>query len=227
MPTLAALRTLIEDRFPDALPLTQRTAAPVATGLAGFDRILPRGGLPPGQLTVWHPEGASLTLLRAACHAALARGERTAWVDAVRTLGADWHQGPLLLRPRSRRSALRFAEGLLATGGLSLVVLTGVEPDQTETIRLSRAAHEGGGAFVAVTTRTLTAGVRLTSRFLPDDYRFVPTPFGDPAAVREVALAVEARASGWFARAVVRLPVQDLALRMALETAMPDRRGTR
>jgi len=37
----AAIRALIEHRFPDAAPLTHPTAEPAATGIEGLDAILP------------------------------------------------------------------------------------------------------------------------------------------------------------------------------------------
>ena len=55
--SIAALRELIEQRFPDATPANWRAAEPVATGVGPLDRILPGGGLPRGQLTVWTPQG--------------------------------------------------------------------------------------------------------------------------------------------------------------------------
>jgi hypothetical protein len=227
MSATATLRALIERRFPDALPPARRAAGPVATGVAALDRILPQGGFPRGRVAVWRPRGGAVAVLRAACAAALERGERAAWVDGARTAGADWARGPLplLLRPCGRALALRFAELLARSGGLSLVVLAGAEPSGAELVRLSRAAHEGGGAVVALTTSTLTAGVRLASRFLPDDYRYDPSPFAEPAAVREAAVAVEAWASGWSRRAVLRLPIASHDLRLSLEPGLADRRG--
>src|SRR5688500_20272481 len=64
----AALRALIEHRFPDATPVTHRTAEPVATGIEVLDEILPGRGLPRGRLAVWMPQGGASAVLRAACH---------------------------------------------------------------------------------------------------------------------------------------------------------------
>src|SRR5207253_1071091 len=50
---LRALQELLQLRFPDAAPLTQRTTQAVPTGLAPLDEALPSGGLPRGKLTVW------------------------------------------------------------------------------------------------------------------------------------------------------------------------------
>ena len=43
---LRSLRALIEQKFPDAIPLARRTIKPVATGIAELDRALPGGGFP-------------------------------------------------------------------------------------------------------------------------------------------------------------------------------------
>lgn len=222
-----ALKSLLAQRFPDAALLPERTTIPIPTGIAELDRVLPSGGLPRGRLVVWlGAEGAGATaFLRAACFRVLARGERAAWVDGQRTLGVPWRSGPLLVRPASESTALRSAEILLRSGGFALVVLTGVDPDQTAMLRLSRFAHEGGGAFVALTHRTLTASLRLSSRFLPADYSLAPTPFGDPARIRSVALALEVRAPGWNASTTLRLAALSHDLRCALDPELADRRG--
>lgn len=222
----AALRTLLADRFPDAVLLPERAAPPVATGLEQLDAILPRGGFPSGRLVAWQsPQGGATAVLRAAMTGILDRGERAAWIDGARRLGWHWRDGPLVVRPDSPDLALRAAEILLRSGGFALVVLTGVDPDQTAMLRLSRTAHEGGGAFVAVTPRSLTASLRLVSRYLPAEYRRSADPFGGVARVDAVALLVEARAPGWQARTTFHLPLLPYDLRMALEPGLPDRRG--
>src|SRR5437868_4388618 len=55
----AAIRALIEHRFPDATPVTHRTVEPVATGIEALDAILPGHGLPRARLTS-HASMASL-----------------------------------------------------------------------------------------------------------------------------------------------------------------------
>src|SRR6202022_3020362 len=49
----AAIRALIEHRFPDATPVTHRTAEPVARGIEALDAILPGQGLPHGLDASW------------------------------------------------------------------------------------------------------------------------------------------------------------------------------
>ena len=119
--SVAALRALIQQRFPDALPPSQtdggRTTDRVATGISALDRALPNGGLPRGRLSVWAPQGGATAILRAACHSVVADGERAAWIDGDGTVaGAFWNDGGgslYLVRPTSRLHALRAAEELL------------------------------------------------------------------------------------------------------------------
>src|SRR5438552_18233175 len=106
--SVAALRALIEQKFPDATPVTHRLTEQLATGIAALDRALPSGGLPRGRLSVWAPHGGATAILRAACHGIIAVGERAAWIDTVGTVaGAFWDRGPLLVRPTNRLNALR------------------------------------------------------------------------------------------------------------------------
>ncbi len=221
----AALRRLLVERFPDAVLLPDRASPPVATGLAEFDRIFPQGGLPRGRLVAWPTQVGATAVLRAACHGLLQRGERAAWVDGQRALGGEWIDGPLVIRPRDESLALKSAEILLRSGGFSLIVLTGVEPDQSALLRLSRMVHEGQGAFIAVSPRTLTASIRLSSRFLLDRFRWSVGPFGEVAAVETVALEVAATAPGWSRSATLTLPAASHDLRHALDPDLADRRG--
>jgi hypothetical protein len=229
--TATALRTLIGQRFPDAVPIPEeearRRVGPVPIGVEGLVRAFPAGGFPRGRLTVWLSLGGATTVLRAACRATIGAGERAAWIDGAGVLGIDWaaRETPLLIRATSRLHALRWAEGLLSSGGFALVVLAGAEPQGTEPIRLVRAAHEGGGACVALTARASMAALRVTSRFLPSGYRYLPGPFADPAAVRTATLEVRVRTPGWNERAEVVLPILPYDLRLSVETNAPDRRG--
>lgn len=166
-----------------------------------------------------------MAILRASCHTLLTLGERTAWIDGAHTVGPSWHEGPLLIRPTGRISALKWGEGLLRCGGFALVVLTGVEPHGTETVRLARAVHEGGGAFVALTTSAVMAALRVTSRILPDSYQWLQGPFADPAAVRAATVDIRVRAPGWNESARVVLPVTPYDLRLSLDPELVDRRG--
>ncbi len=224
----AALRALIEHRFPDATPVTHRTAEPVATGIEVLDEILPGRGLPRGRLTVWLPQGGASAVLRAACHTTVAAGERAVWIDGLGTVaGPFWEEGPILVRPRTRKHGLRGAEELLRSGGFALVVIAGIEPEGTETVRLSRAAREGGGALVTLTTHASMASLRITSQILRESYRWRKTPFGDPAEAQEAKLRVRVRSLGWNRSAEFSVPVVSYDLRMSLDTGLVDRRGVR
>src|SRR5690606_22297795 len=97
---LHELRKLLEGRFPDAVPVTYRTAGAVATGLGELDRMLPGGGLPRGRLAAWVPGGGATAVLQAACLAAGGRGERGEWgVGGGAVAGGLCRAGPLLGRP--------------------------------------------------------------------------------------------------------------------------------
>jgi hypothetical protein len=224
--SVAALRALLQQRFPDATPLTggSQTTEQVATGIVALDKVLPNGGLPRGRLSVWSPQGGVTAILRASCHSVVAAGERSAWIDGDNTLaGTFWSEGPYLVRPKSRLHALRAAEELLRSGGFSLLVMAGAEPQGTEMVRLTRAAREGGTALIAVGTSASMASLRLTSRLL--HYRWRRTPFGDPAEAQDVTVRVHARAVGWNAHTDFPIPVTHHELRLSLESELADRRG--
>ena len=239
--SVAALRALIQQRFPDAAPLAggAQTAEQVATGIDALDKVLPNGGFPRGRLSVWAPQGGATAILRASCDSVVANGERAAWIDGDNTVaGAFWTQvayvsgvgsvgtsdeGLYLVRPKSRIHALRAAEELLRSGGFSLLVLAGTEPQGTETVRLIRSAREGGAALVAIGDSASMASLRLTSRLMR--YRWRRTPFGDPAEAQEATVKVHARSVGWNAHTELLIPVLHHELRLSLESELADRRG--
>jgi hypothetical protein len=224
----AAIRALIENQFPDAIPVIHRTAEPVATGIEVLDAILPGRGLPRGRLTVWMPQGGATAVLRATCHTTVAQGERAVWIDGLGTVaGPFWEEGPILVRPKNRKHGLRAAEELLRCGGFALVVIAGIEPEGTETVRLSRAAREGGGALVTLTTHASMASLRMTSQILRDTYRWRKSPFGDPAEAQDVMIRVRARSLGWNRSAEFAVPVIPYDLRISLDAGLVDRRGVR
>ncbi len=225
---LASLREFLEQRFPDATPVTHRTTDQVATGISALDRVLPSGGFPRGRLSVWAPNGGSTAILRAACYATTTLGERAAWIDGAHTIaGHSWAPGPVLLRPKTRRHGLRAAEELLRSGGFALVILSGTDPRGAETVRLTRAAREGAAAIVSITVLSALSSVRLSSSLHPDGYRWRHTPFGEPADVRVVTMHIRARALGWNAHAELLVPVMHHELRLSLEPGLVDRRGVR
>jgi hypothetical protein len=222
--TTTALRALIEQRFPDATPVLRRIAPPVATGIAELDRALPNGGFPLGKLSIAEPKGGVTAMLRSACDHTVLNGERAAWVDGARTIaGAFWRDGPLLVRPECHTHAVRAADELLRSGGFRLVVLTGIRATDTETMRLVRAVHDGGGAFVVMADHAPMAGLRLASAITEWCWQF--DPFGDPAALTDVRVRVHTRALGWDRHAEFLLGVESHDLRLSLEPGLADRRG--
>ena len=220
------LRALLESHFPDATPVTHRTAEPVATGISALDAILPGGGLPRGRLTVWMPEGGATAILRATAQTTVFNGERAVWIDGLGTMaGPFWEEGPVLVRPRTRKEGLRASEELLRCGGFSLVVVAGIEPEGMENVRLSRAAREGGGALVTLTTHTSMASLRVTSTILGESYRWRRDPFGDPAETDEAKLRIRAHSLGWSRSVEIPIAVVPFDLRISLESGLVDRRG--
>jgi hypothetical protein len=223
---LSSLRSLLEQRFPDATPVTHRTVDQVPSGIAALDRCLPAGGFPRGRLSVWAPLGGATAILRASCYSVVHAGERAAWIDGEHMLTSNsWIDGPVLLKPVTRRSALKAAEELLRSGGFALVVLSGADPQGQEAVRLTRAAREGGAAFVNLTTTSALSSLRVASNLDPRGYQWHRTPFGEPAVAHDVLVRVRARAMGWNGHTQFLVPILHHELRMALEQGQPDRRG--
>jgi hypothetical protein len=164
-------------------------------------------------------------VLRAAVAESLGRGERVAWIDGARSLGPHWIAGPLVIRPQTADLARKAAEILLKCGGFALVVLTGLDLDSGAMLRLSRMVHEGGGAFVALTTAAHTAMLRLSSRILSDQLRAALGPFGDIAMIERVTVRIEARSPGWSAHTLLHLPTRHHDLRLSFDPDVADRRG--
>jgi hypothetical protein len=106
-----------------------------------------------------------------------------------------------------------------------LVVLTGLDLDSAAMLRLSRMVHEGGGAFVALTTAHHTAMLRLSSHFLPDQLRASTNPFGEIAKIERVTIRIESRSPGWNAHTLLHLPARHHDLRLPFEPSLADRRG--
>lgn len=221
------LKEALAQRFPNAQPIAYRTVGAVATGLCTLDNFLPGNGLPRGRLSLWTPGGGATAILYAAAQGVAARGERAAWVDGAGTIAGDsWKPGALLLKPEGELEALICAEELLRSGGFGLVVLSGAgRAFRQEDVRLSRAVRDGGGAFVALSSTSSVAHLRVSSRIAPDGYRWRLDPFGEPVEVTEVRVQVEAHALGWNGRTNVTLPIVSPAYRTAADPRLIDRRG--
>lgn len=224
--SLTHLRETLVRRFPDALPLSYRTAQAVATSIPELDGLLPNGGLPRGRLTVWVPGGGVTAILRSASMGVVSRGERVGWVDGAGMIGRDGSTGFLLLRPKHELDALVCVEELLRSGGFALVVLSGAERGAArEAVRLSRAAKEGGSAFVSVSAASPIASLRLSSRLPPEGYLWRRNPFGEVVEVKAARVEVEAHSLGWSGRTSFALPVVNRPVRLALDPLLVDRRG--
>ncbi|HSJ25940.1 MAG TPA: hypothetical protein VK929_14785 [Longimicrobiales bacterium] len=224
------MREALERRFPDALPLGHgRTVVASGTGIGALDALLPGGGLPRGRLTLWQPGGGATAVLRSACEAAVARGERAAWIDGAHLQGGDfWRAGPLLVRPGTPLHALEAAETLLDSGGLSVLIVQGCAREAIrEAVRLTRAARTGGCALVLVAEGTAVAHLRAQTRLSPDAYRWRTNAFGEPVEPLAVRLEMMASSMGWSGRTSFELPVRTYHLRHFPEPRLPDRRGWR
>jgi len=156
---LSALQDALRARFPAAAPdLAPRPDGEVGTGLETLDRLLPRGGLPRGQVTEWvvARSGGSATLLRRlVLHWARRPDEKVALVDAGRTLAAaDWvvtrSAALTFVRPAEPGDGPWCAELLLRAGGFSLVVLDGVGLRSRAAQRLSHLARESDSALLVI-----------------------------------------------------------------------------
>lgn len=225
------LRRELERRFPDAQPVRQGTTGGVPTGIGPLDGVLPAGGLPRGRVTLWRPGGGATAVLRSACEAVVAGGERAAWVDGAGVLaGAYWSAGPLLFRPDDPVNAAACAEELLRSGGFALVVLTGMGGGGLGDgggVRLGRGAREGGAAFVAVAGGAPVSHLKVRTAFDPAGFRWKEGPFGDPAMLESVGIRARLESMGLDCRIRFRLDVEVHDVRLSLEPRLVDRRGVR
>jgi hypothetical protein len=225
MPALADLRKALEARFPNAVPLLDRTIPQVSTGLPELDGILPGGGLPRGRLSLWVPGVGGSAVLRSACARAVERGERAAWVDEAGRVapGVEWGD-VALARPGNERQALECTEELLRCGGFAVVVRVGGSRGG-ERVRLCRAAREGGTALVEVSTDPHMAALRMVSRVDPAAFRWRLNGAGEEVEVEAVALRVQVLAPGWARESEVVLRVMNHEHSLSVEPGLVDRRG--
>jgi hypothetical protein len=223
---LSQLRQTLEARFPNAVPLPERTVPQISTGVEALDRILPAGGLPRGRLSVWIPGIGGSAVLRSACLGAVSRGERAAWVDGVGRVvdGVEW-AGVTLARPRTERQALECTEELLRCGGFGVVVLMGEGSLGTERVRLCRAAREGGSAIVELSANPHMAAVRMSARASPTSFRWQMNELGEPLRVESVVVRVLVAAAGWSRESDVVLAVNQHEHPLSMGSGLADRRG--
>jgi len=226
MSAIAELRRVLEARFPNAVPLPERTVPQISTGVEALDGILPGGGLPRGRLSVWVPGVGATAVLRRACAGAVERGERAAWVDGVGRASPEvtWG-GVVLARPRTEAQALECTEELLRTGGFAVVVRVGEGSSRGERVRLCRAAREGGSALIELSAEAHLAAVRILGRVGPESFRWRRNEWGEPIEVESVSLKVRVVASGWSRESDVVLVVTDHEHRLSVDAGLADRRG--
>ncbi len=226
MHVLAQLRHDLEQRFPDALPVARGLAAAVGTGIVQVDLILPSKGLARGRVTLWRPGGGSTAVLRAACRAAIERGERAAWVNGGGSGLDSRSDGVLLVRPSSDVETVVCTEELLRCGGFALVVVSGAgRQAAAAAVRLGRAARAGGSGFVMMGTDATVAHMRIQTRIRPDGYRWRSNPFGEPVEPESVEIELSASSLGWSGQARFELPLEIYPQRLGPEQALVDRRG--
>jgi hypothetical protein len=223
---IADLRRAIEARFPNAVPLPERTVPQISTGVEALDRILPAGGLPRGRLSVWAPGVGGTAILRSACRVAVDSGERAAWVEGPERIapGVNW-TGVVLARPRSELQSLECTEELLRCGGFAVVARVGEKSGGAERLRLCRAAREGGAALVEISADGHLAAVRMWARTGSESFRWRRNSRGEPIEVESVSLWVRVMATGWSRESKVVLTVAKHEQSLSLESGLVDRRG--
>lgn len=220
----ANLRSVIEQRFPTAVPAPPRLRS-VETGIPSLDALLPGNGFPRGHLTVWAPGAGATAILRGSCRSVLTRGERTAWIDGSHELYGNLWKGVVVIRPTEQKTALAAAEELLSSEGFSLLVLSGVQVDETQRLRLTKAAREGGSAFIVRESNPAQASLRISSRIVPASYTWRRNAFSEPCEAESVTVEVTVSRSGLTRTTKLLLPIARYDVRLSLEPGLVDRRG--
>lgn len=158
--TLERLRARIREL--QAAP--RQYLAVLRTGVAGFDRLFPAGGLPLGRaLELWGEAASGRTSLALRAVAAAGREQRlSAYVDgpselyppAAAALGVDLKR-LLIVRPKAPGQLVWTAVQLCRSGAFACVVLdlthTGVRLSLSEGKKLQDAAARGGSLLLLLT----------------------------------------------------------------------------
>lgn len=224
---VAALRALLAERFPNAVPPSQGTARPLSTGIPEINRALPNGGFPRGRLSAWEPGGGAAAILRSVCHTALSRTERVVWVDGEGVFAAEpWLPDLILVKPPGRVETLKCAEEMASTGSISLVVVDGARAERGERQRLSAAAGEGGAAVILLDRgATLVGGVRGASSFTRDGIEWSRSEIGEPIEIRSVCVHARVSSLGWSRETTFTLPLWAPPARLCLDPNWLARKG--
>ncbi len=170
-PTITALRSLVDARFPTSV---RKPAGVVATGVGSIDRAL-GGGLAGGRLTelvsACASSGGQLVLAKL-LQSTRAEQQRVALVDAAdgfvpESVPCDALTHLVWARPKTLTEAFATADLLVRDGNYSLVVLDlrGIEPrvlhatPSSQWHRLHRAAESRPAAVLVQTTKALVPAV--------------------------------------------------------------------
>jgi len=175
-PTITALRSLVDSRFPAS---ARKAGDGLPTGVPAIDEAL-GGGLPPGRLTELVSEktgsGGQLALTRLLVTTRNAR-QRVALVDAAdgfapECVPSDALRHLVWVRPRSLAETMAVADVLVRDGNYAVVIvdLRGLAERELLNLpkaqwhRLQRAAESRPTAVLVQTTRGLVPAVpwRLT-----------------------------------------------------------------
>lgn len=180
-PAIAALRSLVDSRFP---PTTRKPVGDVPTGVAALDAAL-GGGLPAGRLTelVAPPASGGQLVFAQLLRTTRAARQRVALVDAAdsfapEAIPADALRHLVWVRPRQLDAALAATDVLVRDGNYAAVVLdlrgvAGRELDRTPKTRwhrLHRAAATQPGAVLVLSAFPVVPSVpwRLVLSATPD-----------------------------------------------------------
>lgn len=170
-PTITALRSLVDTRFPVA---TRKPGGAVATGVAAIDNAL-GGGLPTGRLTEItspHPGSGGQLLLCQLLLTMRAARQRVALVDAMdgftpESVPDDALRHLVWVRPKGLSDALVATDVLVRDGNYGLVALDlrGIAERELQSTpkgvwhRLHRAAEDQPTAVLVQTTVGLVPAV--------------------------------------------------------------------
>jgi hypothetical protein len=222
--SLAALRLLLAERFPQAAP---RSAATLPTGVAAIDEA-GDGGLPVGGITevvALAPSTGGQLLISRLLAATRMRRMRAALVDALDAFDPQSHEPPLLqhlvwVRCRTLDEAMHAADLLVRDANLALVMvdLRGVAGralhgvPATTWYRLQRALERTDMAMVVFTAENRETG-KLGNREMAGEIgNGHPAPLGLVGSARlRLTLAGSfplATLAGEQARLAFRLPVE-------------------
>lgn len=215
---LSALRRLLADKFPDAMPRALASLRPLPSGIASLDAALPEGGFPRGILTAWMGTGGVATAGSACAHAVRQR-LRAIWVDVSGRLSADSHvPGVPVFRFSDPVRALQSAESLLQSGGCDLLVFDAADCvlPAPKLVRLSRRARAGSTALLAILPSAPAGALRVHSRLTAESFHDLRDA---------LPLHIEVSGHGPPLQCSLSLPILLDERRLSLDSRLADRRS--